>query len=108
MEKSKKELEKLMESERNKLEALEPSDIQRGKFRPSYVFFDGYLDLFDTIEALINVCALAPQGDPNRPDHVMHPGDQVHKNLKLVTQLLPYDEGEFLDEVNQLLKKEKL
>lgn len=106
MKKSKKELKKLLESARYKLEVLEPTNLQKGKFRPSFVLLDGYLDLFDTIEALINVCILATQGDPYSPPHVKQPGEDIRKTLELVTQLLPFDEGEFLDEVNQLLRKE--
>ena len=69
---------------------------------------DGYLDLFVTIETLINVCILITQGDPYSPPHVKQPGDDIRKTIELATQLLPFDEGELLDEVNQLLKKEVL
>jgi hypothetical protein len=106
MKKNKKELKKLMESARHNLEVLEPSNLQKGKFRPSFVLLDGYLDLFDMIEALINVCILATQGDSYCPPHVKQPGEDLRKTLELVTQLLPFEEGEFLDEVNQLLQKE--
>jgi len=106
MKKSKKELKKLKKSARNKLVVLGPSKIQENKFRPTFVMLDGYLDLFDTIEALINVCILATQGEPYSPPHVKQPGEDIRKTLELVTQLLPFEEGEFLDEINYLLKKE--
>lgn len=105
MKKSKKEFKKLMKSARYKLEVLEPTNLQKGKFRPTFVLLDGYLDLFDTIEALINVCILATQGDSYSPPHIKQPGEDIRKTLELVTQLLPFDEGEFLDEVYQLTKK---
>lgn len=38
---------------------LHPSNVQQGKFQPSFLQFEGYLDLFTTIESLINVCILA-------------------------------------------------
>jgi hypothetical protein len=107
MKKSKKELKKLKESARNKLVVLGSSNIRKNKFRPTFVMLDGYLDLFVTIEALINVCILAAQGDSYSPPHVKHPGEDIRKTLELVTQLLPFDEGEFLDGVNRLLNKEK-
>ena len=107
MKKSKKELKKLMESAKYKLEVLEPTNLQKGKFRPSFVLLDGYLDLFDTIEALINVCILATQGEPYSPPHVKQPGEDIRKTLELVTQLLPFEEGDFMDEVNQILNDRK-
>ncbi len=107
MKKRKKELKKLKKSARNKLVVLGPSNIRKNKFKPTFVMLDGYLDLFVTIEALINLCILATQGDPYSPPHVKHPGEDIRKTLELVTQLLPFDEGEFLDEVNRLLNKEK-
>ena len=105
--KSKKELKKLKESAKNKLVVIGPSKIRKNKFRPTFVMLDGYLDLFDTIEALINVCILATQGEPYSPPHVKQPGEDMRKTLELVTQLLPFEEGEFLDEVYRLLNKEK-
>jgi hypothetical protein len=105
MKKSKKEMKKLKKSARNKLVVLGPSNIRKNKFRPTFVMLDGYLDLFVTIEALINVCILATQGDSYSPPHVKHPGEDIRKTLELVLQLLPFDEGELLDEVNDFLKK---
>lgn len=99
-------LEKIKVSARNKLVVLGPSKIKKDKFRPTFMILDGYLDLFVTIEALLNVCVLATQGDPYTPPHVKHPGEDIRKTLVLATQLLPFDEGEFLDEVNQLLQKD--
>ena len=106
MKRSKKELKKLKKSARNKLVVLGPSNIRKDKFRPTFLMLDGYLDLLVTIEALLNVCILATQGDPYSPPHVKHPGEDIRKTLELVTQLLPFDEGEFLDEVNLLLREE--
>nr|WP_293298142.1 hypothetical protein [Allomuricauda sp.] len=50
---------------------------------------------------------MATQGEPYSPPHVKQPGEDIRKTLELVTQLLPFEEGEFLDEVNKLLKKDK-
>ena len=95
----KKDLKKLKESAKRKLTTLQNSDIHKNKFKPSFLQFDGYMDLFSTIESLINVCVLAShvEGDFNDP------GLDIRKTLELANQLLPYDEGEFLDEVHALL-----
>lgn len=55
MKTKKKDLKKLIESAKYKLDTLEPSDVQNGKFKATYLQFEGYLDLFTTIEALMNV-----------------------------------------------------
>ncbi len=90
----KKHLKMLKESAKYKLITLHPSDIHKNKFKASFLQFDGYADLFSTIESLINVCILANhvEGDFNDP------GLDIRKTLELANQLLPFDEGEFLDE----------
>jgi len=107
MKTSEKKLKKLKDSARSKLAELGPSHIRKGKFSQTLVLFDGYLDLFDTVDALINLCVLASQAEPYSPSDAEQPGEDIRKTLELlVTQLLPYDEGDFLDGVNQLLQKE--
>lgn len=62
------------------------------------------LDLFTTIEALMNVSILATLGDTLCPPHIKQHGKDIHKTLELAQKLLPFDEGEFLDDVNSLIK----
>ena len=90
----KKQLKMLKESAKYKLTTLNNSDIHKDKFKPAFLQFDGYTDLFSTIESLINVCILAShvEGDFNDP------GLDIRKTLELANQLFPFDEGEFLDE----------
>lgn len=94
-----KELKRFRQLAKHKLTTLQNSDIQKDKFKPAFLQFDGYMDLFSTIESLINVCILAShvEGDFNDP------GLDIRKTLELANQLLPYDEGELLDEVHALL-----
>ena len=94
----KKKLKRFRLLAKHKLTTLQNSDIHKDKFKPALLQFDGYMDLFSTIESLINVCILAShvEGDFNDP------GLDIRKTLKLANQLLPYDEGELLDEVHAL------
>ncbi|MBA6152407.1 hypothetical protein [Gelidibacter maritimus] len=101
----KKELKKLIKSAKYKLDTLRPSDIQKNKFKPSYLQFEGYLDLFTTIEALIHVSILATQGDPYSPPHVKDHGRDIRRTLELASKLLPFEEGEFLDDVHIMMKQ---
>ena len=90
----KKHLKMFKESAKYKLTTLNNSDLHKDKFKPAFLQFDGYTDLFSTIESLINVCILAShvEGDFNDP------GLDIRKTLELANQLLPFDKGEFLDE----------
>tara|TARA_R110002096_G_scaffold327768_3_gene521907 strand:- start:1141 stop:1458 length:318 start_codon:yes stop_codon:yes gene_type:complete len=100
-----KKIKTLEASAKSKLVMLHPSNVQQGKFKPSFLQFDGYLDLFTTIESLINVCILASQGDTYCPPHVKDHGSDIRKTLELANQLLPFEEGEFLDEAYKLFIK---
>ena len=107
MKTKRKALERLIESAKYKLDTLQPSDIQKGKFKAKYLQFEGYLDLLTTIEALMNVSILATQGDTYLPPHIKDHGRDIRKTLELAQKLLPFEEGEFLDDVYALMKQHK-
>lgn len=100
-----KNLKRLRKSACDKLVAIQPSRVQRDKFRPTFLHFDGYLDLFITIEALINVSILATQGDTYSPSRIKDPEMDIRRTLELANQLLPFEEGEFLDEAYRVFVK---
>ncbi|GGK16539.1 hypothetical protein GCM10007962_08580 [Yeosuana aromativorans] len=103
MSAKKKELNKLIKSAKCRLVTLNPSNVQKDKFRASFLQFDGYLDLFITIESLINVCIMASHIDSSNVTD--DNGIDIRKTLELANKLLPFDEGEFLDDVNAILKQ---
>lgn len=107
MKKKKKQLKKLRKGAKGKLNVLRPSRSRKGEFKPSFVYFDGYSDLFTTIEALINVCLLATQGDNRCPPHSKSLEVNIRKTLELASSLMPFEEGEFLDEVYQMLVEDE-
>src|SRR5690606_6991103 len=107
MKKKHKIVKKLKRGAHSKLNVLHPSQSRKGQFKPSFVYFNGYSDLFITIDALINVCILATQGDNNgTPRREYHELD-IRKTLELASSLMPFEEGEFLDEAYQMLVKNK-
>lgn len=103
--KKNKLVKKLKKEANSKLNVLHPSQSRKGEFKPSFVYFNGYTDLFITIDALINVCILATQGDNNRPPHSKYLELDIRKTLELASSLMPFEEGEFLDEVYQMFVK---
>ncbi|EIJ38783.1 hypothetical protein JoomaDRAFT_1776 [Galbibacter orientalis DSM 19592] len=83
-----------------------PIDVRKNRFKASFLEFKGYLDLLITIEALINGCIMATQGDHYSQSSVDNSGSDIRKTLEFVRQLLPIEEGEYLDECYNLLIKE--
>ncbi|SFG00118.1 hypothetical protein SAMN04488033_11956 [Salegentibacter agarivorans] len=102
-EKSLKALETMAKS---KLNTLRPSNSKKNKMKPAFLKFDGYLELFTTIESLLNVCILTSEGDSYRPSKIKCPEESIRKSLELVVQLLPFEEGEFLDEAYRMFKRD--
>ena len=102
-----KQIKELRALAKHKLNTLQPSNLRKEKYKPSFLEFDGYTDLFITIEALINVSILAAQGDTFSPPRIKDHGIDIRRTLELANNLLPFEEGEFLDESYRLLKKEK-
>ena len=105
MKKKNKIVTKLKKGVHSKLNVLYPSQSQKGKFKPSFVYFNGYSDLFTTIGALINACILASQGGNNHLPHSKYFELDTRKTLELASSLMPFEEGEFLDEAYKMLVK---
>lgn len=99
------QLKHLKKSARDSLVTLQPSRDNSNKFKASFLYFEGYLDLFTTIESLLNVCILATQGDGFCPPHIKEHERDIRKTLELAAQLLPFEEGEFLDKAYEVFKE---
>jgi hypothetical protein len=105
MKNKKTQLKHLKKSARDSLVSLQPARDNSNKFRASFLYFEGYLELFSTIESLLNVCILATQGDGFCPPHIKEHERDIRKTLELAAQLLPFEEGEFLDKAYRTLIK---
>lgn len=101
------ELENLKKLTKSKLVTLSPSNEKNDSFYPSYLKFKGYYDLFFTIEALLNVCILASQTEETFPIMVKNPKEDIYKTLTIIKQLLPFEEGEILDQLHAISKNDK-
>lgn len=103
METHKEKLEALRHAAKSKLNVLIPSNAYQGKFKPANVYFDGYTDLFTTIECLLNVCIQASQVESFSSLSSRALEYDIQKVLELTSSLLPFEEGQFLDDVYQML-----
>lgn len=84
---------------------FQPIDIWKSRFKASFLEFKGYLDLLITIEALIHVCILATPGNNNRSPYRKYIELDIHKTLEFASDLMPFEEGEFLDQAYKMLIK---
>lgn len=85
----------------------QPHKQYKNKFEATSLNFEGYTDLFTTIDALLKVCILATQEDQHQPPFVKSTPHNICTTLKLVSKLLPFTEVEFLDKDYALLKTDE-
>ena len=81
------------------------------KFKLNHFHVEGYQDLLFTLRALINVCILALDNKEfSNSNKVVEPEVHIQTVLELAVQLIPFEEGELLDKIGELLlnKQEKI
>ena len=66
-----------------------------------------YQEAMDLILYLLKTCIMALQADYNLNKYIGEPEIIISEVLKLITQLIPYEEMEFLDEVQSILKQQQ-
>jgi len=69
---------------------LQPHKQYKNKFEAPSLNFEGYTDLFTTIDALLKVCILATQGDQHVPPFVKSTPHNIRITLELVSKLIPF------------------
>ncbi len=97
-----KQLRQLKLSANSKLNALRKT--QGDRFKPTNLDLKGYWELLIVIDSLLAVCILASQQEEYDRAKLV-PKEHIGKCLELARDLLPFEEGEFLDEAYQLFQK---
>ena len=89
---------------------LKKNTTHTGKFGINHVQVAGYQELLFTLRSLINVCILALDNAAfSNSKSVVEPDVHIKTVLELAVQLIPFEEGEFLDKITELiLKKDEL
>ncbi|WP_299531825.1 hypothetical protein [Ulvibacterium sp.] len=82
-------------------------DKNTGKFYVNHLPLDGYQNLFFTLRALINICVMALDTKDFSNTQVIQPEVHVQTVLELAVKLIPFEEGEFLDAMAELLVNKK-
>lgn len=100
-------LQELQELTKEHFELLKPHPHKEGVFCAE-LLVEGYLDLLFTVSHLIKVCILALEaGESFTSTLIPQPVVNVGSVLELTLQLLPCEEGEYLDKIRGLLFKEQ-
>lgn len=86
---------------------LRPHDTYTGRYKVDYLYVNGYQELFFTLRALMNVCVMALE---NEDDSTSPPMTQsrlhIQTVLELASKMMPFEEGELLDSIRELLLDE--
>jgi len=79
---------------------------QKNGFSATHLKFKNYRDLLFKLESLLNVCILALDNE-NSGNHsgIVEPDMNILSVLELAAQMIPFQEGEFLDMVKEHLPK---
>lgn len=100
-------LEEIQKLSKNKFTLFEPSPHNNGRDM-MLLPLDSYKDAMDLILYLLKPCIMALQADYVADEFIGEPEFNTSEVLKLITQLMPYEEMEFLDEVNIMMKQLEL
>lgn len=98
-------LETILTSSKDKLTLFEPNSTDSTDML--LLPLGKYQEAMDLILYLLKTCIMALQADYNPDKYIGEPEINISEVLKLITQLIPYEEMEFLDEVQSILKQEQ-
>lgn len=76
--------------------------IKKGYYL-NYVRVYDYSELFDTLKSMLNVCILALEGQQDCTLDIYHKESDVKRVLSFAKYLIPFEEGNFLDEIRELI-----
>lgn len=97
-------LETLLTLSKDKFTLFESNAHTSGKDR-LLLPLGSYQEVMDLTLYLLKTCIMALQADYSPDRYIGEPEMNISEVLKLITQLLPYNEMEFLDEVQTILKQ---
>lgn len=104
---SDKTLKELQALAKEHLQMLGPHNTYTGRFSVNYLYVNGYRELFFTLRALMNVCIMALENEDYSNSPLMQqPGLHIQTVLELASKMMPFEEGELLDGMRQLLLDE--
>ncbi len=96
-------LEEIYQLSKQNLKLLSPiGAIQEGYYL-NYVRVYDYVQLFDTLKSLLNVCILALDEQQDYTINISNKESDVKKVLEFSKNLIPLEEGNYLDRMRELI-----
>lgn len=96
-------LEEIYRLSKENLKLLTPiGGIQEGYYL-NYVRVYDYVQLFDTLKSMLNVCILALDEQQDYTNNILNKESDVKKVLEFSKNLIPLEEGNYLDRMRELI-----
>lgn len=100
-------LDKIKELSINRLTLFESDKYNSGRDMV-LLPLDSYKEAMDLILHLLKTCILALQADYVPDKYIGEPSFNISEILKLIVDIVPYEEMEFLDEIGTLIESFEL
>ena len=105
--KSNKKLKKIKELSKENFKLLTPIGGKNNGYYLNYVRVYDYVELFSTLKSMLNVSILALEGQQDLTLHIKNKESDVKNVLEFAKNLIPIEEGYFLDEMRELMLSDK-
>ena len=100
-------LKKIKGLSKENFKLLSPKGGKNNGYYLNYVRVYDYVELFSTLKSMLNVSILALEGQQDLTLHIKNKESDVKNVLEFAKNLIPIEEGYFLDEMRELILPEK-
>ncbi len=107
LEENLSKMEKIKELSKENFVLLSPIGDKREGYYLNYVRVYNYLELFSTLKSILNVSILALEEQQDLTLNIKNKVSDVKNVLEFAKNLIPLEEGHFLDEIRALILSEK-
>lgn len=105
--KNHKKLKKIKELSKENFKLLTPIGGKSEAYYLNYVRVYDYMELFSTLKSMLNVSILALEDQQDLTLHIKNKESDVKTVLEFAKNLIPIEEGYFLDEMRELMLSDK-
>ncbi len=107
LEKTLSKMEKIKELSKENFVLLSPIGDKREGYYLNYVRVYDYLELFSTLKSILNISILALEEQQDLTLNIKNKESDVKNVLEFAKNLIPLEEGHFLDQMRELMLSEK-
>jgi len=96
-------MEKVKQLSKENFKLLSPIGGNQEGYYLNYVRVYDYLELFSTLKSMLNVSILSLEEQQDSTLHINNKESDVRKVLEFAKNLIPLEEGIFLDEMRKIM-----